>query len=85
MAQEGGRLLLTSDQDFGVIAEHAMLRPPAVVLMRLERVSPLNRVQIVLRAFDEIDEGSFDRFIVIEPHQIRSRLYEPRSEVLDPR
>ena len=79
MAQKDGRFLLTSDQDFGVIAERARLRPPAVVLMRLERVLPSNRAQIVLRAFDEIDEGSFDRFIVIEPHQIRSRLYEPRG------
>ena len=77
MAQRDGRLLLTSDHDFGVIAEHAGLRPPAVVLMRLERVSPPRRAQIVLRAFDEIAEGIADKFIVIEPSQIRTRVYEP--------
>jgi predicted nuclease of predicted toxin-antitoxin system len=79
MAQREGRLLLTNDQDFGVIAEHARLRPPAVVLLRLERVSPPKRVQIAPRAFDEIDEGVSGTFFVVEPHQIRSRLYEPKG------
>lgn len=86
MAQREGRLLLTSDHDFGVIAEHAKLRPPVVVLMRLERVSPPKRAQITLRALDEIGEDAADRFIVVEPHQIRSRQYEPErgKDALDP-
>jgi predicted nuclease of predicted toxin-antitoxin system len=77
MTQREGRPLLTSDQDFGLIAEPAELRPPVVVLMRLERISPPKRAEIALRAVDEIADGVVDRFIVIEPHQIRSRVYEP--------
>lgn len=77
IAQREGRVLLTSDQDFGLIAEHARMRPPAVALMRLERVSPPRRVQIVLDAIDDLSEIRTDTFIVIEPYQVRSRYYEP--------
>jgi predicted nuclease of predicted toxin-antitoxin system len=77
IAQSDGRVLLTSDQDFGLIAEHARVRPPAVALMRLERVSPPRRVQIVLDALDSLSGASTGVFIVIEPHQVRSRQYEP--------
>jgi predicted nuclease of predicted toxin-antitoxin system len=77
IAQKEARVLLTSDQDFGLIAEHARVRPPAVALMRLERVSPPRRLQIVLDAIDDLSETRTGTFIVIEPHQVRSRCYEP--------
>ena len=51
------RVLLTNDQDFGVIAEHATSRPPAVALMRLDRVNPPLRIDLVLRALTELDDG----------------------------
>lgn len=76
-AQREGRVLLTNDQDFGVIAEHADLRPPAVALMRLERVSPPRRTELVLRAFAQLDEVLKNQFVVIEPHQTRVRVYQP--------
>lgn len=77
LAQKEGRVLLTSDQDFGLIAEHASVRPPTVALMRLERISPPKRVQIVSDAIDSLGETRTNSFIVIEPHQVRSRNYEP--------
>jgi predicted nuclease of predicted toxin-antitoxin system len=77
IARREGRLLLTNDHDFGVIAEHADVRPPAVVLMRLERLSLRRRTELVLRTFAELGDSFDSQFIVIEPHQVRTRVYEP--------
>jgi predicted nuclease of predicted toxin-antitoxin system len=77
LAQSQGRILLTNDHDFGVIAEHANVRPPAIVLMRLERLSLRRRIEAVLRTFAELEEDIMAQFIVLEPHQVRTRVYEP--------
>jgi len=77
LAQAEGRILLTNDLDFGLIAERAAHGPPAVVLMRLERLRLERRIEIVVRTFAEIGEGVGDQFIVIEPYQVRVRTYEP--------
>ena len=77
LAQQEGRVLLTNDHDFGVIAEHSEARPPAVILMRLERLSFHRRMEIVLHTFAELGDSLPGQFIVIEPHQLRSRYYEP--------
>ncbi|HWD25940.1 MAG TPA: DUF5615 family PIN-like protein [Rhizomicrobium sp.] len=76
LAQNEGRVLLTNDHDFGALAEHAEKRPPAVLLMRLERVSLRRRIDTVLRALTELSGDINARFIVIEPHQTRTRVYE---------
>lgn len=77
IAQSQGRVLLTSDHDFGLIAERAVARPPAIILMRLERLSLRRRIEIVLRALLALADGIGGQFIVIEPHQVRARVYEP--------
>jgi predicted nuclease of predicted toxin-antitoxin system len=77
LAQSESRVLLTGDHDFGLIAERATARPPAVLLMRLERLSLRRRIEIVLHILAELGEGIASQFIVIEPHQVRSRIYEP--------
>lgn len=77
LARQQGRILLTNDKDFGLIAEHATIRPPAVVLMRLERVAPPSRVRIALRAIAQLGESMNGQFIVVEPNQLRSRPFEP--------
>ena len=77
LAQSESRILLTNDHDFGMIAERAIRRPPAVVLMRLERLSLQRRVEIVVRTFTEMGEDVNNQFVVIEPHQVRARTYEP--------
>jgi predicted nuclease of predicted toxin-antitoxin system len=77
LARKQGRILLTNDHDFGVIAEHSEARPPAVILMRLERLSFRRRMEIVLQTVAELDNDISGQFVVIEPHQVRSRQYEP--------
>ncbi|HEY4940759.1 MAG TPA: DUF5615 family PIN-like protein [Rhizomicrobium sp.] len=77
LAEGERRVLLTSDRDFGLIAEHADMRPPAVILMRLGRLSLRRRTEIVLRTFAELGDSIDNQFIVIEPHQVRTRVYEP--------
>jgi predicted nuclease of predicted toxin-antitoxin system len=77
LARKQGRILLTNDHDFGVIAEHSEARPPAVILMRLERLSFSRRMEIVLQTVAELGNDISGQFVVIEPHQVRSRQYEP--------
>jgi predicted nuclease of predicted toxin-antitoxin system len=77
IARNEGRVLLTNDHDFGLIAERAAARPPAIVLMRLERLSLRRRIEIVLRTLVELGDGIGNQFIVIEPYQVRARVYEP--------
>jgi predicted nuclease of predicted toxin-antitoxin system len=77
LARKEDRVLLTNDHDFGVIAEHSKSRPPAIVLMRLDRLSFRRRMEIFLQTFAELGNNLPGQFIVIEPHQIRGRLYEP--------
>ena len=77
LAHNEDRVLLTNDRDFGVIAERANARPPAVVMMRLDRLSLSRRTEIVLHTFSELNASIDRQFIVIEPHQVRTRVYEP--------
>ena len=77
LAKREGRILLTNDRDFGVIAEHSSTRPPAVILMRLGRLGLSRRTEIVLRTFAALGDSIDNQFIVIEPHQVRTRVYEP--------
>jgi predicted nuclease of predicted toxin-antitoxin system len=77
LAGDEDRILLTNDHDFGLIAEHAMARPPAVILMRLDRLSFPRRMEILLQTLAELSNDVSDQFIVLEPHQIRARVYEP--------
>lgn len=77
LARKVDRVLLTNDHDFGVIAEHSEVRPPAIILICLERLSFPHRMEIVLRTFAKLDDIPPGQFIVIDPHQLRSRDYEP--------
>jgi len=77
IAQSEDRVLLTNDRDFGLIAEHAAIRPPAVLLMRLEPLGIRRRIEIVLQTFAEFGAGFDGQFVVIEPHRVRTRVYEP--------
>ena len=76
LAQSESRVLLANDRDFGVIAEHAEMRPPAVIPMRLERLGLHHRIETVLRTFAELGGDVGGQFIVIEPHQVRTRVYK---------
>jgi predicted nuclease of predicted toxin-antitoxin system len=72
-AAEDHRVLLTHDHDFGLIAERAQTRPPAVVLMRLGQLSALARAEMVMKVFAQLGESLLGRFVVIEPEQVRDR------------
>ncbi len=75
-ASEGG-VLLTNDQGFGLMAERMdECRPPAIVLMRLDRLLPAARALRAVQAIAVRGEKLLGHVTVIEPHQVRSRLYK---------
>ena len=73
LAIANGRVLLTNDQGFGRMAERIGPKPPAIVLMRLDPLMPATRTKVVVDAFVTLKEQILGQFVVIEPHQIRSR------------
>jgi predicted nuclease of predicted toxin-antitoxin system len=76
LAAQEGRILLTHDRDFGLIAESANERPPAIVLMRLRNISAKMRAQIVAQAIAELGESLGGHLTVIGLASIRSRPYK---------
>jgi predicted nuclease of predicted toxin-antitoxin system len=79
LARVQGRLILTDHRDFGLLAERALDRPPAVLLMRLDPLSRMARVTRVVEALHSLGDTLGDELIVVEPGQIRRRTYHRRS------
>jgi predicted nuclease of predicted toxin-antitoxin system len=74
IAAADNRVLLTNDRGFGLMAERSgSRRPPAIILMRLDRLRPVARTAATLRTLAGLGESLLGCFTVIEPHQVRSR------------
>lgn len=71
--QREGRVLLTHDQDFGLMAKRASSRPEAIVLLRLERLSRSTRAEMVTKALELLGDSVRGRLIVSEPGHMRDR------------
>ncbi|HEY4113933.1 MAG TPA: DUF5615 family PIN-like protein [Rhizomicrobium sp.] len=76
LACKEGRVLLTYDRDFGLLAEIASERPPAILLARLRKISSKARSQIIVQAIAGFGDALLGHLTVIEPHQIRSRPFK---------
>jgi predicted nuclease of predicted toxin-antitoxin system len=76
IATAGERVLLTSDQGFGVMAERmGPPRPAGIVLMRLERLLPATRADVAIQALTTLGDSLIGQFTVVGPHRVRSRSY----------
>jgi hypothetical protein len=51
-------------------------RPPAIVLMRLQRLLPAARTAAAVKALVAAGQSLLGHFTVVEPHQVRSRLFK---------
>jgi predicted nuclease of predicted toxin-antitoxin system len=74
-ARTDRRIVLTSDLDFGRLCEHQFPHPPAIVVMRLARLSRhvrAKRMVEVLRVVGSID----GQLLVVEPSRIRIRAFQ---------
>jgi predicted nuclease of predicted toxin-antitoxin system len=72
-----GRLLLTEDHDFGVLAVRDGRASLGVILIELYGLSPDARDVRVLSVLASDEATLNGRFTVIEPSRTRSRLLEP--------
>jgi len=71
------RLLVTNDRGFGLRAEQqALRRPSGIVLLRLQRLLPVTRTSVAVQTMTAMGTDLLGRFTVIEPHQVRSRLFK---------
>jgi predicted nuclease of predicted toxin-antitoxin system len=71
-----GRVVITNDTDFGLLAERSEKCPPAVILLRLDPLRALIRSEIVVRFLASLEEGYQGKFYVLEPGSVRVRAFE---------
>jgi predicted nuclease of predicted toxin-antitoxin system len=71
LARENDQILLTNDLDFGHLAERALEHPPAIILMRLDRLGRAARCERVVEVVNRLGDEMVGQFVVIEPGQVR--------------
>lgn len=73
LAVEGERLLLTDDKDFGELVFRQHRAVPGVVLVRIDPEQAELKWERLQAAVDQIGEGLFGRYTVVETDRLRSR------------
>ena len=75
LARTERRVVLTSDLDFGHLCEHRFPHPPAIVVMRLDRIDRHVRARRVLEALNVA--GSIEgHLLIVEPSRLRIRAFQ---------
>jgi predicted nuclease of predicted toxin-antitoxin system len=69
------RAILTSDRDFGLLAERDSGTPPAVILLRLDALGRPARAKRAADVVRMLGDTPDDELVVVEPGQIRRRPY----------
>jgi len=73
LAREEGRVLVTTDKDFGELVFRQRRVPGGVVLLRLAELPPARRAEVVSAALAEHEAEMGEAFSVVSPGQIRIR------------
>jgi predicted nuclease of predicted toxin-antitoxin system len=73
-----GRAILTDDRDFGLLAERERAHSPAIILLRLDPLGRMARARRILEVLGSLGNTPERAIVVIEPGQVRRRLYEPK-------
>lgn len=73
LAQQGNRLLLTDDKDFGELVIRRRWSVPGLVLMRIASEHPQTRWKRLEAALSRFNEDLYGRYVVIEESRIRVR------------
>ena len=73
LSADEDRIFLTDDLDFGRLAERQIYHPPGIILMRLDPLSRLARIERLLNLLPEVEREIAGQLAVIEPHRIRYR------------
>ncbi len=72
-AEQTGRILLTSDKDFGELAIRWRKIQTGVILLRLEGLSPESKAELVAEVLEHHAAEVRASFIVISPGSVRIR------------
>jgi len=80
LATQGRLLLLTADKDFGELIFRHHRQGSGIVLLRLAKLSPVRKAEIVTSVVSRHESEPLESFAVITPGRIRIR----RWSRLDP-
>lgn len=72
-ARQQNRILLSSDLDFGRMAELEGEHPPGIILLRLHLIQRTARARRVVEVIDSLGDVIQDHILVVEPRQVRLR------------
>lgn len=73
-ANAEGRLLITSDKDFGELVYRLKKATKGIILLRIEELNPLRKAELVLKVLREREEQLSNAFVVIQKELIRIRV-----------
>ena len=74
LANSEGRVLITSDRDFGELVFRHGMRPPGVVLLRLRANSASALLSAFQKAWPTIEKNALGKFVVVSRGRVRTRL-----------
>ncbi len=72
-AEEQARIVVTADLDFGELIFNQGLNSHGVILLRLEKLLPLERIARLEAIWPVIEANPSGSFIVITPRRVRIR------------
>ena len=76
-AESDGRLILTSDKDFGDLIFRDRLNSHGAVLLRLKNLGVEERLRRLERCWSAVEAHPVGHFIVITPQRVRVRPLPP--------
>ena len=71
IANDEHRILLTSDKDFGELVFRSGIRTPGIVLLRIRTSLESDRLAILEKHWQVIEQNIQGFFVVVSNHQVR--------------
>jgi predicted nuclease of predicted toxin-antitoxin system len=79
-AEQSERLIVTSDKDFGELIFRDHLNSHGIVLMRMQRLSLLERLTRLATVWSSVEANPQGKFIVITEGRVRIRSLKPPDD-----
>jgi len=72
-ADQTGRILITSDKDFGELVYRLKKVSAGVILLRVEELYPIEKAELLLKVIDDRNDELLKSFSVIKKEMVRIR------------
>ena len=74
-AEKEKRVLITNDKDFGELIFRLKMPSSGVILLRLKKNIPINRIKYTLNLIENFSDKLKNNFVVVKENQVRIRSF----------